>query len=145
MVAETRCGESERFFVKACHEAWRARLGQLFESECQRLNLPRGSLPEDAGRRLVQRERDRFRAAVTRCKNAATIRETITDFWARSGSLPTLRQHWDAVLPLFDEEHWQVARDLALLALASYASERTEDEEQPKDSNTGTPGAKKSL
>jgi hypothetical protein len=45
----------------------------------------------------------------------------VTHFWARAGgSLAPLQASWTAVLPLLDEQHWRRAKDLALLALASY-------------------------
>jgi CRISPR-associated protein Cas8a1/Csx13 len=132
MVMKAPCDQSERVFVQACHEAWRARFRQLFDRECERLGVP--SLPEGEMRQLVRRERERFRSAITRCKNAAAVREVITDFWARSGTLPALRQHWTEVLPLLSGQHWRAARDLALLALVSYASEHAGDgdEDEPK-------------
>lgn len=104
--------ERDRTFVRACHEAWRRRLGQLGE-RAKRERTPF----ED----LVNREFERLRVGFARCKNAATLREAVTSFWARAGGpLPELATGWEGVLPLLDEKNWRKAKDLALLALVSY-------------------------
>lgn len=100
--------------VRACHEAWRRRMGALIERA------------ESRGERfydLIDRERERLRISLAHCKNAATLRGVLTDFWSRAGgAIPELQEGWQAVLPYLMEERWQLARDLALLALASYAT-----------------------
>ncbi len=117
---ETVTPEAEaRIFVRACHEAWRNRLGQLSE-RARHQGLDRHS--------LFQGERDRLRAALARCKTQADLSACITDLWARAGSVPTLQQAWVQVLP-FLGERWRAGRDLALLALASYRSEPSDDAE----------------
>jgi len=112
--------EAERLFVQACHEAWRRRMGALAE-RARRENIAFG--------RLVNRERERVRVSFSRCKNAATLRETITDFWARAGSIPELAHNWRDILPLLNKQNWRKARDLAMLALASYQPASPEEEE----------------
>ena len=103
----------DRRFVEACHEAWRRRLGQLGE----RARRERASFPD-----LASREFEQVRVRLARCKNAASLREAVTGFWARAGGpLPSLQRRWPEVLPLLDERNWRRARDLALLALASYS------------------------
>lgn len=106
----------ERAFVRACHEAWRRRQGQIGErSRRDGLNFDQ----------LSKREFDRLRIAFGRCKNAAMFRQTVTDFWARGGAQPALQTAWEWVLPFLDERRWQAGRDLALLALASYRGGQT--------------------
>ncbi|WP_187299391.1 type I-MYXAN CRISPR-associated Cas8a1/Cmx1 [Nitrospira moscoviensis] len=113
--------ERERIFVHACHEAWRRRLGQLGE----RARRERASFTD-----LTSREYERVRVGFARCKNATTLRETVTDFWARAGGpLRDLQAGWKEVLPLFDERNWRKAKDLALLALASYQPATREEAE----------------
>ncbi|RYU59326.1 type I-MYXAN CRISPR-associated Cas8a1/Cmx1 [Methylolobus aquaticus] len=102
---------NERIFIRTCHEAWRRRLGQLGD---------RARREHIAFSRLASGEYEKLRVALARCKNATTLRATLTDFWSRAGSLPTLQTGWVTVLPLLEEAHWRKARDLALLALASY-------------------------
>lgn len=101
----------ERTFVQACHEAWRRRMAQISEKAGRE-----GSSFRDQ----VNRESIRLRTAFCRCKNATTLREVVTDFWARGGCLPALQDGWKDVLPLLDERNWRKGKDLALLALASY-------------------------
>jgi CRISPR-associated protein Cas8a1/Csx13 len=121
MVSEAQFDhERERVFVEACHEAWRSRLAQLGE---------RSRAEGVSFQTLAQREFERARVAFGRCKTAATLRETVTDFWARSGRpLPSLKQGWPELLPLFGPREWRRARDLALLALASYAPASKQEE-----------------
>jgi CRISPR-associated protein Cas8a1/Csx13 len=113
--------ERERTFIRACHEAWRRRMGQLGD---------RARREEASFTELVRREFERLRVGFARCKNAATLRETVTDFWARAGGpLPDLQTGWQEILPLLDEQNWRKAKDLALLALASYQPASPEEAE----------------
>lgn len=102
---------NEKIFIQICHEAWRRRLGQLSD---------RARREGAAFDRLASREYEKTRIGISRCKNATTLRATLTDFWSRAGSLPSLQSGWQAILPLLEEADWRKARDLALLALASY-------------------------
>jgi CRISPR-associated protein Cas8a1/Csx13 len=111
-------GTREEKFVLACHTAWRTRMRQLYE---------RAEREGADGNSLIAREFERLRVAFSRCKNAAALREAVTDFWARAGaSLPELRGAWREIIPLFDD--WRLAKDLALLALASYAGRDDKEE-----------------
>jgi CRISPR-associated protein Cas8a1/Csx13 len=104
---------SQKTFVLACHEAWRRRMGQIRE---------KANRENSSFERMVEREFIRLRSAFARAKNPATIREVVTDFWVRGGSNTVLQDRWAEVLPLFGPQSWKTARDLALLALASYKS-----------------------
>lgn len=111
----------EHVFVMACHEAWHRRLGQLGDKARRQ-----GS----SFRKLVEREFTKRRVELARARNPTTTWAALTDFWSQSGSsLRALRHDWPMVLELLDDRHWQRARDLALLALASY-SPRSKEEEQ---------------
>jgi len=77
----------------------------------------------------VNREAEKLRMSFARCRNAKDLRETVVDFWARSGPIKTLQESWHDILPLFDENSWRIAKDLALLALASYKPENRDEEE----------------
>jgi CRISPR-associated protein Cas8a1/Csx13 len=116
MVAEPEAFDSRaaETIVRACHETWRRRLGALAERS-------RGS--GESFQDLAERERERLRVSFVHCKNATTLRAVLTDFWSRAGgTIPELQQGWLEVLPYLIDERWQLARDLALLALASYAA-----------------------
>ena len=122
----------ERLFVMACHDAWRRRMGQIGE-KAKRERSDFGS--------QVNREFERVRVSFSRCKNAASLRESITDFWSRGGRpLKPLQDGWSDILVLLDNENWQKARDLVLLALASYkpaTKQETEALEGPDISKEG--------
>lgn len=123
--AVTMPDSAERVFVKACHEAWRNRLGMLGEDARNR-GVPFSKVHD--------RERERTRMAFAHCKDQNTFRETITGFWARSGPLESLKERWGEILPFLGSQ-WQEGRDLALLALASYrgqAQDLTESVEESR-------------
>jgi CRISPR-associated protein Cas8a1/Csx13 len=109
----------EHAFVRACHEAWRRRMGKLSEKAERE-----GSSFRDA----VSREFEKVRVGFSRCKNEATLRAAVTDFWARAGGpLEPLQSGWREVLGLLDDKNWRKAKDLALLALASYEPQTREE------------------
>jgi len=123
LVANTLAeGSAERALVDACHEAWRRRMGEISEEARHR-----GS--EGTVRDQFEREREKWRVSLVRCRNAAMLRQTLIDRFARAGSLPPLQTHWADMLSLI-ERRWSLARDLALLALASYRSGRDETDSQ---------------
>lgn len=111
----------ELIFVQACHEALRRHMGQKH-------GRPGGA--------DWATEFERIRVSIARCKNAAALRETITSFWSRGGALHkgenTLLvagdDWWQQVLPLFSDQNWRKAKDLALLALASYPGSKEKGE-----------------
>lgn len=102
----------ERLFVQVCHEAIRYTYGQISQQA-----KARGEIA-NFDRKTVQ-----IRTSLSRCKTSQSFREFMTDFWARAGKLPTLQQHWaDLMQFVMREKQWKKARDLALLALASYSA-----------------------
>lgn len=120
---------NERIFIQTCHEAWRRRLGQLGE---------RSRREHISFTRLAGGDYEKLRISLTRCKNATTLRATLTDFWSRAGSLPSLQEGWGTILPLLEEEQWRKARDLALLALASYQPSNADEQKALTESPTST-------
>jgi len=111
----------ERTFVLACMEAWRRRLGQISD----KAKRERSSFRDQANREFT-----RTTVAFSRCKNAASLREAVIDFWSRGGgSLKPLQDRWHDVLTLMGEQNWRKGRDLALLALASYKPATKEETE----------------
>jgi CRISPR-associated protein Cas8a1/Csx13 len=123
MIQTKELDKSREVLVKACHEALKNRYGQVKD----RAKKERADLNT-----LFQREYEKLRVGLARCKNASTFRQELTDFWSRAGQLKTLQDGWSDVLPMLDEKNWAEARDLALLALASYKRP-----ENPSD-NQGT-------
>ena len=112
--------ESERLFIDICHESWRRRLGKLGQRAAS----------EGANfQTLANKESERLRSSLIRCKNAETLRETVIDFWSRAGANRSLRGNsLTNLLRLFDESNWKKARDLALLSLISYQPQNEQEE-----------------
>ncbi|UZQ55105.1 type I-MYXAN CRISPR-associated Cas8a1/Cmx1 [Trichothermofontia sichuanensis B231] len=103
--------QRDRLFVEACHEAIKYTYGKIKSN----------TKPGDDLNARFDRATTRMRSELTRCKSAEAFRGFITDFWARAGRLPTLQHHWQELMALInDAKEWRKARDLALLALASY-------------------------
>lgn len=115
--------------VRACHEAWRRRLGALGQRARERGESFGG---------LVDREFEHLRVDFVHCRTAASLRGVLTDFWSRAGGpLPDLQRNWAQVLPYLREERWQEARDLALLALASYSGDDHPDKQAENGASAG--------
>ncbi|HVY62873.1 MAG TPA: type I-MYXAN CRISPR-associated Cas8a1/Cmx1 [Planctomycetota bacterium] len=110
--------EAEGALIRSVHTALRQRFGAIAD-ECK--GLPLATL-----KNRFAGERDRWRLAFAGSKTPAQIRAALADLWSRAGANKELRESWNLVLPLLRAEHWQAARDLALVALASYSG-REED------------------
>jgi CRISPR-associated protein Cas8a1/Csx13 len=116
--------DSERLFIRVCHESWRRRLGKLGQR----------AIRENANfNSLINKESEKLRTSLVRSKNAETLRETVVDFWARAGLNEELQgDGLIKLLPLFNEKNWRKTRDLALLALISYKPQSKEEEDALK-------------
>lgn len=112
--------DAETALVRSVQTALRQRFGAIAE-EC------RGSARATMHNRF-QSERDRWRLAFAGSKTPEQIRGALADLWSRAGSNRELRTSWEIVLPLLRPQVWQTARDLALVALASYQGAGAEDE-----------------
>lgn len=123
MVQSDQLSDSEKWFVTACHEALSRIYGRVKEDVIKHTER-QGATPKfttDLLQTAFNRETTRIRADISRCKNAETFRGFITRFWSKAGSLPTLQEHWSELMELsVGRQTWKKARDLALLALASY-------------------------
>ncbi|MFS8878812.1 type I-MYXAN CRISPR-associated Cas8a1/Cmx1 [Synechococcus sp. H55.8] len=128
MVMRADMDDRERWFVQTCHEAIRFTYGRLYQKA------------QDRGEQTnFDRENVRIRTGLARCKNAESFREFITNFWAKAGIIPTLQEHWDDLMDLvMDPKEWRKARDLALLALASYKGKERQEETQDEPDENGT-------
>ena len=107
----------ERIVVQAVHEALRGRYAQIAD---ENKNNP------VAMRNRFGGEYDRWRLAFAGSKTADHFRRALCDLFSRAGRNQVLQKQWAVVLPLLRAENWQHARDLALLALCSYQSNRPE-------------------
>ncbi|HBB35853.1 MAG TPA: type I-MYXAN CRISPR-associated Cas8a1/Cmx1 [Cyanobacteria bacterium UBA8803] len=122
MVQKAKWDEQDKLFVQVCHEAIKFTYGQISK------NTKSGEVPN------FERATVRIRTGLSRCKSSATFREFITDFWSRAGRLPTLQKHWSELMDyVTGQRNWKKARDLALLALASYKKDEVDGEDDGID------------
>lgn len=102
--------EAEGILVRSVHVAIRQRFGAIAdETESQ-----------TARNKRWDNEREKWRLAFAQAKTHEQVRGALTDLWSRAGPNSELKASWEKVLPLLRADSWQAARDLALLALASY-------------------------
>jgi CRISPR-associated protein Cas8a1/Csx13 len=110
VIQKIQSDERDKLFIKACHDAIKNTYGRIGAQAEKRKEIPN-----------FDRENIRIRTGLSRCKNAETFREFITDFWSRAGKIPTLQEHWEELMDfVMLDKNWKKSRDLALLALASY-------------------------
>lgn len=118
----------EDTIVRAVHEALRNRYGQIADEN-------RGN--PVAMKNRWKSEYDRWRLAFAGAKTADQLRGALVDLWSRGRTNSALQADWTSVLPLLSEAKWQLVRDLALLALASYQGRIGEgDVEEPSEKPT---------
>lgn len=115
--------EGEKLIVQAVHKAMSMRYAQIAE-ENQGNNK--------AMQNRMERFREKLRLDLAGSKTAAHVRFALTDLFSRGGSNSVLKAGWQKVLPVLRKD-WQLARDLGLLALASYVGKGEE-----ADSKTGS-------
>lgn len=108
---------SERVVVQAVHEALRGRYAQIADENKHN---------PVAMRNRFGGEYDRWRLAFAGSKTADQFRRSLCDLFSRAGRNQVLQKQWAEVLPMLRQENWQHARDLALLALCSYQSNRSD-------------------
>ena len=108
----------EEVIVQAVHEAIRCRYGRIAAENTRN---------QAAMKNRMTREYERQRLAFAGAKTADALRHALADLWSRAGSNSVLREAWPQVLPLLSSEKWQLTRDLALIALASYQGKEQEN------------------
>lgn len=118
--------EGEALVVRAVHEAIRQTLGRIREET----DGP-GPLSQ-ATKNRWERFREKLRLDLVGAKTQAHVRFALTDLFSRGGSNAVLRDHWSKVLPVIQRD-WALARDLGLLALASYVGRGEAAEAGPEN------------
>ena len=108
----------EEVIVRAVHEAMRCRYGRIAAENVRN---------QSAMKNRMNREYERQRLAFAGAKTADALRHALADLWSRAGSNSVLREAWPQVLPLLSNTKWQLTRDLALIALASYQGKEQEN------------------
>jgi CRISPR-associated protein Cas8a1/Csx13 len=106
--------------VRAVHEAIRRRFGRIADENRD---------DREAMKKQWDDEYERRRRAFAGAKTADQLRFALTDLWSRAGRNEVLQQSWASVIPLLVESQWKLARDLALLGLASYAGRESSEME----------------
>lgn len=132
LMVEQHLESAERALVMSVHDALRKRFGPIFEET--------KSMSVTARRKRFSNERERWRMALAGAKTHAQLRATLADLWSRAGRNEVLQEHWAEVLPLLRPDRWQEARDLALVALASYQGrgEPADTENEQADEGPGS-------
>ncbi len=122
--------EAENALVASVHVALRQRFGAI-ASEMK--SNPGGM------KNRFQGERDKWRLAFAGSKTPEQIRAALADLWSRAGPNRELQARWQEVLPLLRADTWQTARDLALVALASYQGAGADAEAASERGERSTP------
>ncbi|MFP2930900.1 type I-MYXAN CRISPR-associated Cas8a1/Cmx1 [Pyxidicoccus sp. 3LG] len=114
--------EAEQWLVQSVQVALRQRLGRIYDETKES--------PVATRHKRMDSERERLRLSFAGAKTAEQVRAALADLWSRAGPNRELQEHWRDVLPLLSPEHWRAARDLALVALASYQGKGAEPSEE---------------
>jgi CRISPR-associated protein Cas8a1/Csx13 len=124
MIGETKLWDeaAERLVVEAVHQAMRHRLAQI-RSETEHGST---TVLTQATKNRWDRFRERLRLSLCGAKTEGDLRFTFMDLFSRAGNVSALRDGWQPVLSVIRRD-WHLARDLGLLALASYASKGHRD------------------
>lgn len=120
-------GESERQFVNAFWEI----LASLYAQEVKAV--------ERGGSRKIEERLDdlneEIRRSLMRAKTRVLLRGYLAELFAKGGRQPTLVQNRSDIWNLMDHPYdWKKARDLSLLALATYQSKEKRQQGQTKSS-----------
>jgi CRISPR-associated protein Cas8a1/Csx13 len=119
--------EGESLVVKAVHEAIRNSLGRIKEET----DGPGDKPPSQATKNRWTKFQETLRLALAGAKTANDARHALCDLFSRAGRVPALIDGWQLVLPKLADHRWQLTRDLALLALASYSGKGANGGDQP--------------
>jgi CRISPR-associated protein Cas8a1/Csx13 len=111
--------EAERRLVAAIHTALRQRFSAIADE-----NSGNGSAFKNRG----QSEHDRWRLCFAGARTHEQVRHALADLWSRAGTIHELQgDGWQSLQPLLRSDAWEAARDLALIALASYQGRGSND------------------
>jgi CRISPR-associated protein Cas8a1/Csx13 len=125
--------EGEALVVKAVHEAIRHTLGRIREETDGRGDKP----PSQATKNRWTKFQETLRISLAGAKTSNDARHALCNLFSRAGRVPALVEGWRVMLPKLADRRWQLTRDLALLALASYTGRVAEEDDpqtQPKPS-----------
>jgi len=103
---------TEAAVVRSVHAALRARYQAITAAQPNPFEW----------RRVFAREYEHWRYALASARVLAQAREALARLLSYADGSPELREHWPLLVALWTPQRWTVARDLALIALASYRS-----------------------
>jgi CRISPR-associated protein Cas8a1/Csx13 len=122
---QTLSQDDEITIVRAVHAAIRFCLYKI-----KKETAGAGKAPVPATITRWNRFNERLRLDLTGAKTLAQCRGALCTLFGKAGRNQPLQQDgWIKLLPLFREDRWREARDLGLIALASYS--KTKVEQQP--------------
>ncbi|MBI1893415.1 MAG: type I-MYXAN CRISPR-associated Cas8a1/Cmx1 [Candidatus Rokubacteria bacterium] len=125
--------ESERYFVEAFWEI----LASLYAQEAKAVERGGSRKVED---RLDDLNED-IRRSLMRAKTRVLLRGYLAELFAKGGRQPALVQNRAEIWKLMDHPwEWKRARDLALLALATYQSKEKRGQAQAQSSRSSEKG-----
>lgn len=117
-----RAHAGEERLINAMHRAIQMSLGRIREETDGR---DKRSLSA-ASKNRFNRFQERLRLSLLGAKTKDQCRAAICNLFGRAGKNEELQTEWRDLLPLLcDPREWQKARDLALLALASYSGKES--------------------
>ena len=118
--------QAQILFVKACHQALYQIRGKLSSQQTENIYV------------RYERENERIRSGLIRCQNSEDFRHFMTaNFWSKAGNISILADYWEELMPLTTKpSSWKLARDLALLALASYKNKTKNNSNSTKKEST---------
>ena len=115
--------EIYKSFIRACHEALRKIYGKIYG------RAKEGEVPR------FEREYERIRGELGRCYDQQSFNDFLSDFLSRAGLNSALYDQWESMLPLLTGQvSWEKARNLVLIALASYKPSQKSLEEFSQNS-----------
>jgi len=115
--------DEERSLVEAVHQS----LAALYAREAEAARRGGARSPQERWEDL----NEEIRRGLMRAKTRDLLRAYLADFFARAGRRKCVQEHAAALWSLINHpQHWKKARDLALLALVSYAGKGREEEEE---------------
>jgi CRISPR-associated protein Cas8a1/Csx13 len=120
--------DPEKILIYSVHTALRQRFGAIGDET--------KNLAAQTRKNRLHGERERWRLAFAKAKTPEQIRAALADLWSRAGSNKELKERWQDLLPLLQPSQWTRARDLALVALASYRGKAEEEEAGDGDEQT---------
>lgn len=127
--------EAERYLVEAIWDS----LASLYAQEAEAMERGGSRSLEDRWDNL----NDDIRRALMRAKTRVLLRGCLVELFARAGRPPALSRNQSLIWGLMDDPYeWRKARDLALLALATYSKDnRSAGRAQPvRPAETGGQG-----